>query len=152
MPQKESKAVPEGSGPIPQQGKFGSGQPTLTNVYRMMEKLFDRSDRYLDSIKRHFDQHEKMLDEFMEMVDQRVASLEQDAQQPRLTTEADGPADTKTRECTEGAAKNTVQARCMEIAFLRTGLVPTRCVLLIVASVMTELDLRHSLVQGRMPW
>ena len=31
---------------------------------------------------------------------QREASLEQDARQPRLTEEADGPADAKTRERT----------------------------------------------------
>ena len=34
----------------------------------------------------------------MEMVDQRVASLAQDARQSRLAMEADGPADTNTRE------------------------------------------------------
>ena len=42
--------------------------------------------------------------------DQRVASLEEDARQPRLAIEADGPADTKTRERTEGASK-AVQAK-----------------------------------------
>ena len=42
-------------------------------------------------------------------VDQRLASLEQDARQPRLAMEADVPADKKTRERTEGAAK-AVQA------------------------------------------
>ena len=36
---------------------------------------------------------------------QREASLEQDARQPRLAMVADGPADTKTRERTEDAAK-----------------------------------------------
>ena len=41
---------------------------------------------------------------------QRVASLEQDARQPRLAREADGPADTKTRRHTEDAAK-AVQAK-----------------------------------------
>ena len=109
MPRKESKVVPEGNGSVPQQEEFGSGQPTLADVYRMTEELFGKSDRYLDSIKRHFDQQEKKLDEFMEMVDQRVASLEQDAQQLRLAMEKAGPADTKTCEHTEGAAK-AVQA------------------------------------------
>ena len=42
-------------------------------------------------------------------MDQRVASLEHDARQPRLAMEADGQANTKTRERTEGAAK-AVQA------------------------------------------
>ena len=42
MPRKESKAVPEGNGPLPQQEEFGSGQPTLEDVYRMLcvSKMF----------------------------------------------------------------------------------------------------------------
>ena len=43
------------------------------------------------------------------MKDQRVASLEQSARQSRLAMEADTQANTKTRECTEGAA-TVVQA------------------------------------------
>ena len=39
------------------------------------------------------------------LLNQQVASLEHDARQPRLAIEADGPANTKTRERTEGAAK-----------------------------------------------
>ena len=42
-------------------------------------------------------------------MDQRLASLEQNARQPRLAMEADVPADEKTRERTESAAK-AVQA------------------------------------------
>ena len=42
-------------------------------------------------------------------LDQHVASLEHDARQPRLAMEADGPANTKTREHTEGPA-TAVQA------------------------------------------
>ena len=42
-------------------------------------------------------------------MDQHVASLEHDARQPRYAMVADGPANTKTREHTEGAA-NAVQA------------------------------------------
>ena len=41
--------------------------------------------------------------------DQHVTSLEQDARQPRFAMEADGPANTKTRECTEDVA-TAVQA------------------------------------------
>ena len=47
--------------------------------------------------------------ENLRSMNQRVARLEQDARQPRLTKEADGPADAKTRERTEGAA-TAVQA------------------------------------------
>ena len=46
MPRKESKPVPEGDdGPVPQQEKFGFGQPTLADVYRMFKERFDQSDR-----------------------------------------------------------------------------------------------------------
>ena len=41
MPRKESEAaVPEGNGPVSQQEEFGSGQPTLADVYRMVKKVF----------------------------------------------------------------------------------------------------------------
>ena len=50
----------------------------------------------------HFEEQAKMLDK-------RLARLEHDVRQPRLAMEADGPANTKTRERTEGAA-TAVQA------------------------------------------
>ena len=40
-------------------------------------------------------------------MEQRVARLEQEARQTRLVMEADGPADMKTRERTEGAPKRS---------------------------------------------
>ena len=43
-------------------------------------------------------------------MNQRLTRLEHDARQPRLAMNADGPANTKTRERTEGAAK-AVQAK-----------------------------------------
>ena len=51
---------------------------------------------------------DRKLDEHtdeMRGTNQYVASLEQDTRQPSLAMEADGPADKKTRERTEGAAK-----------------------------------------------
>ena len=107
MPRKESEAVPEGNCPVPQQEEFGSGQPTLADVYRMVKKRFDQSDRYWHRMKSHFDQQVKKLHELMEMMrgtSQRLAGLEQDARQPRLAMETDVQADTKTHERTEGAA------------------------------------------------
>ena len=98
MPRKESEAGPKGNGPVPQQEEFGSGQPTLANVYRMVEERFDKSEC----------RPEKLTNDLTSM-NQRVASLEQDARQPRLAMEPHGPADTKTRERTEGTAK-AVQA------------------------------------------
>ena len=44
------------------------------------------------------------MDKITRRLEQHLASLEQDARQPRLAMAADGPADTKTRERTEGAA------------------------------------------------
>ena len=45
MPRKESKAVPEGNdGPVPQQEKFGCGQPTVVDVYRVL-KIREEAER-----------------------------------------------------------------------------------------------------------
>ena len=63
-----------------------------------MDSCFDRWNRKLDEI----------LDE-TKVMDQHVTSLEHGAPSPRLAMEADGPANTKTRERTEGAA-TAVQA------------------------------------------
>ena len=50
MLRKASEAVPEANGFIFQQEEFGSGQPTMEDVYRMMKEAFDRWDRKLDEI------------------------------------------------------------------------------------------------------
>ena len=96
MPRKESELVPEGNGPVHQREEFGSGQPTLEDVYQKMKESFDRWDKTLNEIS-------------VEMRE-RLTRLEHGARQPRLATEADGQqADTKTCERTEGAA-TAVQA------------------------------------------
>ena len=100
MPQKKSEAVPEGNGPILQQEEFGSGQPTMEDVYRMMKEAFDRWDGKLDEIS---DKMEEYIEE-RRSIDQRLTRLEHGARQLRLAMEADGPANTKTRVRTEGAA------------------------------------------------
>ena len=58
-----------------------------------MDSFFDRWDKKLDEIS---DETRKM--------DEHVTRLEHGARQPRLAMEADGQANTKTRERTEGAA------------------------------------------------
>ena len=63
-----------------------------------MDSCFDRWNRKLDEIS----------DE-TRVMDQHAISIEHGARQPRLAIDADGPADTKTRERTEGAA-TAVQA------------------------------------------
>ena len=112
MPRKKSEAVPEGNGPVPRQEKFGPDEPTRTDIHRMTKERFDQSDRHWDRMKSHFDKLERRLKTFvveMRAPEQRLVSLEQDARQPRLATEAGGPADEKTRGRTEGAA-TAVQA------------------------------------------
>ena len=111
MPRKESEAVTEGNGPVPQQEEFGSGEPTLADVYRLFEERFDRQqnrmDSFFDGMDSCFDRWNRNLDEVSDearVIDQHVISLEHGARQPRLSMEADGPTNTKTRERTEGAA------------------------------------------------
>ena len=110
MPRMESKVVPEGNAPIPRQEEFGSHQTTLADLYRLFEKRFDRQ---LKIMKSCFDRWDRKLDEMAEdwrSMDQRLTRLKHDAWQPRLVMEADGPANTKTRERTEDAA-TAVQAK-----------------------------------------
>ena len=98
MPRNRSTAVPEGNSLI-RHDEIGPDQPMLADIYRMIEEVFDKSDRKLD----------ELADE-MRATKQRLAGLEQVAWQPRLVMEADVPPDTKTRERTEGAAA-AVQAK-----------------------------------------
>ena len=100
MPRNESEAVPEGNSPDPQQETFVSGEPTLADVYRVFEKGLKKINIYFDRWNRKLDE---ISDEKRSM-DKHVTSLEQDARQPSLAMEADGPANTKARERTEGAA------------------------------------------------
>ena len=105
MPRKDCEAVPESKCPTSQQEEFGSGEPTLADIYRLCEERFYRQQKIMDS---YFDRWDKKLDEIsdeMRKMDEHVTRLEYGAWQPRLTMKADGPADTtKTRERTEGAA------------------------------------------------
>ena len=92
MLRKESDVIPEGNGPVHQEEKSGSGQPAPVDPFQRLEEIWDRR---IDVITRLLDQH--------------LTSLESGARQPRLAMMADEPANTKTRECTEGAA-TAVQA------------------------------------------
>ena len=101
----------EENGPVPQQEEFGSAQPNLADVYRPSEESPIRQQIKL--MGGNFKEQKKMLDNFMDDITrhfgQHAASVQQDARQPRLAMEADGHANTKTRERTEGAA-TAVQA------------------------------------------
>ena len=82
-------------------------------------------------MKEPFDRWDKKLDEISDetrVIDRHVTSLEHGARQPRLAMEADGPSNTKTRECTEGAA-TAVQAMrgdSYPLAGLNPAQTPTR--------------------------
>ena len=91
MLRKASKAVPEGIDPVPQKDELRSGQPTMEDVYRRIKLMMS-----------HFEEQTEILEK-------RLTRLEHGARQPRLAMEADGQADTKTRERTYGAA-TAVQA------------------------------------------
>ena len=87
MLRKESEVIPKGNDLVHQQDEFGSGQPTLVDLFCKIGEIWDRR-----------------IDEIMRLLGQHLTSLESDSRQPRLAMVADGHADTKTRERTEGAA------------------------------------------------
>ena len=93
MPWKQGKAAPEGNGPVLHHGQFGSDQPTLVDLYRIVKEQFDRSDKQFN-----------VLTEKMRVTNQRLAGLEHEARQSRLGTEAGVEPDAKTRKRTEGAS------------------------------------------------
>ena len=86
----------------PHRDEYWSGDIKITDFFRMLCEGMDS----------RFDQLEKMLYEIMKITrrtSQRVSRLGQDARQSRFAMEADGHANRKTRERTEGAA-TAVQA------------------------------------------
>ena len=93
MPRNRSKAVPEGSGPVPHHDEYGSDHSTMADLYRMVKERFDRSYKQFDD-----------LTEKMRVTNQRLAGLEHEARQPRLATKADVEPDTKTCKRTEDAS------------------------------------------------
>ena len=98
--------------PSPSKNNSGLTNPRWRIYIELLKERFNQSDRYLDRVKSHFDQQDTKLNELSENLkraNQRVASLEQDARQPRLAMGADEPSDTNTPKGTEGAAK-AVQA------------------------------------------
>ena len=101
MLRKESEAVSEGNGPVPQQEELGSGQPTMEEICWVIKKPLEVCNRSFDKVEEYIEERRS--------IDQRLIRLEYNARQPRFAMEADGPANTKTRERTEGDA-TAVQA------------------------------------------
>ena len=52
MPRKASEVVSKGNGPVHQREKFGSGQPTLEDEYRVFEEVLKKIDSYFDRMGR----------------------------------------------------------------------------------------------------
>ena len=137
MPRMENKAVPEGNGPVSQQEEFGSGEPRLEDFQRRFEEIFDRWDRKLDEMVKDW-----------RSVDQRLAGPEPDTRQPRLTMAANGQANTKTRERTEGATTTVPAMHGDSCSTTRVDPDP-------LCSTSFGDDCTGpppTLVQGRMPW
>ena len=88
MLRKKSEAVSEGNGPTPQDA---SKIITWEEIRQAVSETWGEA----------FREHKKDL----RRMDERLASLEQNARQPRFAMEADMPANNKTRERTEGATK-----------------------------------------------
>ena len=94
MLRKESEAVSEGNGPVHQEEEFEFGQPGPVDEFRRMKSL----------LKQHRRKSVEFHDDMKRLFEQFSARLEQVTRQPHLAMEADGPANTKTREPTESAA------------------------------------------------
>ena len=103
MLRKASEAVSEGNGPVHQEEEYVFGQPAPVDHFREIKEPFKEQEKMLEEFR------DDLKDGMRRFIVQYAARLEQDARQPRLAMEADGQADTKTRERTEGAA-TAVQA------------------------------------------
>ena len=102
MLRKKSKAVSEGNGSIPQDAYVILSGITLDDLRRIMSEV---ADKVFD---KHFRQKPENVEE-MRATEQRSASLEQDAQKPRLAMEADVTTDTKTHKRMEDAEADQVK-------------------------------------------
>ena len=93
MLRKASEAVSEGNGPVHQEEELGFGQPAPVDEFRGIRSQFSK------------------LKELMRRLEQHLLSQDQGTRQPRLAIEADGQANTKTRERPESTA-TAVQGMC----------------------------------------
>ena len=129
MPRMDNKAV-SGEKGSPPQDESKSGDMKIIDIFRMLSERMDSrlkiQDKKFEALQEDIKNTNQRLEELQLWVpqprladigipdwrssmDQHLTSLEQDARQPRFAMEVDGPAHTKTRERTEGAA-TAVQA------------------------------------------
>ena len=96
MLRKESEVVFKGNGPVHQEGEYGFGQPAPVDDFREIRSLLKEQEKMLK------ERRDDLKDGMRRLIEQYAARLEQDARQPRLAMEADGSADTKTHESSNG--------------------------------------------------
>ena len=96
MRRTESKAVPMGYGPFPE-NDHGSGGLTTEVIYRT---FWGRIGKYFDRKRSQFDQTFGNMEK-KKQITQRLTELQQQAQQSRLAAEAEEKSDIKTHECSE---------------------------------------------------
>ena len=97
MLRKAREAVSEGNGPVHQEEEYGFNEPAPVDNFREIKSLLKEQKKMLKELR------DDLKDSLRRYIEQYAAHLEQDARQPRLAMETDGPADTKTRERMEGA-------------------------------------------------
>ena len=97
MTRKKMKTVPESNGSVPQDTSGSLGGITLEKIRRIISEALDKSFDNFYGLKR---QNPKE----MRAKRHRLAGLEQDPRQPRLTAEVDVPTGTKTCKRTKDAA------------------------------------------------
>ena len=105
MPRTKRKAVPESKSSVPHDN-YGSSELTMVKLYRVLIDGFDRMDKHFDKTTILFDRYEKNFEDMEEenKNNQHLAGLQHQAQQPRLSAEADVHSDTKIRKRMEDAA------------------------------------------------
>ena len=77
MPQTESKTVPEGNSPFPNHHEFGSGEPTMAELYRLLKERFAGTNTHCW----------ETFAGIMKRINQHLAGLLYQAQRLRLATE-----------------------------------------------------------------
>ena len=98
MTRNRSKAVRKGNGPVAHHDEFECDEPMLVESYRLIKKLFDRSDKQFDE-----------LTEKMRAPRQRFSRTAPWSSAITLAMEADVTTDKKTSKHTEDAAADRVK-------------------------------------------
>ena len=102
MPREESKAVPEGNDPVPQDASGLLAEIIMGELRRTISEA--AVDKSFDELKENLGTMSETIDRMLRATDQCLTATEHDAWQPRLATEVVKKTDTKIRKRTEDAA------------------------------------------------